>query len=376
MTQSKVKYGFNTADKEHMTACIVPTYRASRTILSVVTSAIPHVDLVVVVDDACPEGSAALVEKAFSSNPNVITIRHATNAGVGAAFKTGAQAAMRLGYDFIVKIDADAQMDPSVIPEMVAVLKNSPLVALVKGNRFYESAVLQKMPRRRLIGNSALTLLVRTASGYWASIDPTNGFLAIRASYLKKIDTKDLENRYFFETSLLCALGIRRAPITEMDIPAIYASEVSSMSITTVLWTFPLKLIKAFTRRFAWQYIVADMNIGTIFFGVGMILEIVATALGTYWWHDALTKGIPKSPGTVGLVFVPLFIGFQLLLSWILYDVQHGGDVMKTQSKSSQEGRESESWKSIVTIQNDTEKTKLQTKTVKRKNPQKEKTQN
>ena len=345
-----------------MTACIVPTYRASRTILSVVTSAIPHVDLVIVVDDACPEDSATLVETEFSSNPSVMTIRHATNGGVGAAFKTGAQAAMRLGYDFIVKIDADAQMDATIIPEMVAVLKNSPLVALVKGNRFYESAVLRKMPRRRLIGNSALTLLVRTASGYWASIDPTNGFLAIRASYLNKIDTRDLENRYFFETSLLCALGIRRAPITEMDIPAIYASEISSMSITTVLWTFPLKLINAFTRRFTWQYIVADMNIGTVFFAMGITLEIIAAALGTYWWHDAITKGIPKSPGTVGLVFVPLFIGFQLLLSWILYDVQHGGDVMKTQSRSSQEGRESESWKNNATIRTGSAKRKYKQK--------------
>ena len=40
-----------------MICCVVPAYKARRTICDVVRSALPYADAVIVVDDGCPEGS-------------------------------------------------------------------------------------------------------------------------------------------------------------------------------------------------------------------------------------------------------------------------------------------------------------------------------
>lgn len=329
-----------------MTACIVPTYRASRTILSVVASALLQADIVIVVDDACPDASGDLVTAAYPSNKNVVVLRHDKNRGVGAAFKSGAKRAMSMGADVLVKIDADGQMDASVIPEMLEILAANPEIALVKGNRFYETALLSKMPTKRLVGNSALTLLVRIASGYWRGNDPTNGFLAMRADRVRLVPTEDLAERYFFEISLLCALGIRRASITEIDIPARYEGETSSLSIRKVVTTFPRQLVRAFVKRLIWQYIVSDMNAGTLFMTFGLVLWILGTTLGLVWWIQSLQTGIARTPGTAALVFAPLFIGFQLMLSAITFDIQNSPRVEKRHSESSIRTRRDETWDS------------------------------
>jgi len=317
-----------------VTICVIPAYRASGTIVEVVRSVLPFVDHVIVVDDCCPEKTGLAVASAFASEPNVEVMLHSANLGVGGAMKTGIRRALQLRAYVVVKIDADAQMDPQHIPEMLRILADHPRIALVKGNRFVDSSVARIMPAARLLGNSALTLLVRAASGYWNSIDPTNGYVAVRADQLRRMKVDRLADRYFFEISLLCRFGRQKAEIAEIDIPARYGGEHSSLSVGKVLLAFPGQLCAALLRRIAWQYIIADMNVGSLFLVVGSLLMAAAACLGSFWWIEALRSGIPRTPGTVGIVFVPLFMGFQLLLTAVLYDVQISPRALKFQSQS------------------------------------------
>lgn len=327
-----------------MTICVIPAYRAAETVVDVVRAVLPYVDTVIVVEDCCPQECGLIVTSAFAHLPHVEVLRHQANRGVGGAMKTGIRRALQLGADIVVKIDADGQMDPQHIPEMVRILRDHPRIALVKGNRFFDSSVTGVMPGARLLGNSALTLLVRMASGYWNGIDPTNGYLAVRAERLQRMRLDRLADRYFFEISLLCRFGMRRTDVAELDMAARYNGERSSLSLGRIVASFPLQLSAVFLRRIFWQYIVADMNVGSLFLVVGTLLLAVAAALGSTWWFESMQSGIPRTPGTVGIVFVPLFMGFQLLLNAILYDVQSAPRVLKFQSSFVPGGSEPYAW--------------------------------
>lgn len=306
-----------------MTTCVViPAYRARETICDVVRGSLRYADLVVVVDDGCPDGSGELVKQTFRGHPSVQVINRERNGGVGAAMKTGIERALALDSDVIVKIDADGQMDPSYIPSIVELFGSDPNLAYVKGNRFFDSRVLSKMPAIRLFGNSLLSLLTKFASGYWNILDPTNGYLAFNARLLPAVNWQSLADCYFFEISGLCEFGLKRATIAEMEMDTIYGQASSSLSISRTIFAFPPKLIKHFMRRILLQYFVFDINLGSLYILAGIALGGFGTAFAAFEWVQSIVTGVPRTTGTVMLGVLPFLMGFQLMLNALLYDVQ------------------------------------------------------
>jgi dolichol-phosphate mannosyltransferase len=305
-------------DAAPLVVAVIPTYRARATIRRVVERALEVVDLVVVVDDRCPENSGDLVAPAA----RVRVIRHEVNRGVGGAMKTGIAEALRIGADVVVKIDSDDQMDVSYVPAMVRVLHDHPEVDLVKGNRFADPSTLRTMPIQRLIGNAGLTLLVKFSSGYWTITDPTNGFVAMRGEALSRMNVASLAERYFFEIDLLCAFGLRRRVICELEMPAIYAGETSSLSIPVVLFSFPPRLFVRFVRRLLVNYLVIEINVGSLCAAFGLPLLVFALVFGGHEWYASIATGISRPTGTIILALLLFMTGFQLTLQALLYDVQ------------------------------------------------------
>ena len=313
----------------YMRVCIIPAFRATGSIARVVSSVLPFVDRIIVVDDGCSDGTGDVAKAAFAHDSRVEIINASVNRGVGGAMKLGIAVALSAGATLIVKVDADDQMDARYIPDMFRILDANPKIALVKGNRFNDGVVVRVMPTARLIGNSILTLLARISTGYWNGVDPTNGFFAIRASAIERINVDHLANRYYFEISLLAALGLRRAVIAEMEMPPIYGKFPSSLSILRTILTFPIHLVSSLVKRIVWQYFVADMNVGSLLLVVGAFLWTLAAVLGSMWWSMALHTGIPTTPGNASIVIAPLIMGSQLFLNAILYDVQFSSRVVK-----------------------------------------------
>ncbi len=302
--------------------CIIPAYRARRTVCDVVKGALRYADTVVVVDDGCPESCGDAVSQAFRAHPSVEVLKREQNGGVGAAMKTGLERALELGADVIVKIDADGQMDASYIPSIVELFVSDPNLAYVKGNRFFDPRVLSKMPWIRLFGNSCLSLLAKFASGYWNVVDPTNGYLAFSGRLLPAINRQALADCYFFEISALCELGLKRANIAEIEMDTIYGEESSSLSISRTLFAFPPKLLRLFLRRVLLQYFIFDVNLGSLYILLGLALAGFGTAFAGFEWVQSIVTGIPRTTGTVMLGVLPFLMGFQLLLNALLYDVQ------------------------------------------------------
>jgi dolichol-phosphate mannosyltransferase len=303
------------------TAIVIPSYKVRAQIIHVVEGALAHADCVYVIDDCCPEQSGHFVQSLIKSE-KLKVIFHQANAGVGAAVKTGYAQALADGCEVVIKMDGDGQMDPSFIPVFVSIIA-SRKADYVKGNRFYDPRTLRHMPTLRLLGNSALSLINKSVNGYWNIIDPTNGYTAINAAAISKLDLERIDNRYFFESDMLFRLGLIRAVVKDVSIPARYADEKSSLSIRKVLIEFPPKYIVRFFKRLVYQYYLRDFNIASIEIVIGLLLFWFGVIVGAVAWYKSVSTGVYASTGTVMLSVLPIILGFQLLLSAMNFDIQN-----------------------------------------------------
>jgi hypothetical protein len=211
-------------------------------------------------------------------------------------------------------------MDPAHIPALVR-----PLVAgaadMTKGNRYTDLEALRAMPFLRIVGNAGLTFLVKAASGQWSLFDPANGYLALRTSVLRRIELARLPARYFFESGLLIKLGILRAVVLDVSIPAKYADEHSSLSIVRTLLGFPPRLLGGLLRRLFWRYFVYDFTALSVFLLLGIPALVGGVAYGAWLWWDLHQRGEYAHPGQVMLAAMPIILGAQLVLQAIALDI-------------------------------------------------------
>jgi hypothetical protein len=234
--------------------------------------------------------------------------------------KTGYRAALEAGCDVVVKMDADGQMDPAYLSELVRPLLTGE-AGYAKGNRLSSLAASRSMPRRRLLGNLFLSMATKAASGYWNVLDPTNGYTAIRADVLRRLDWSHVKEGYFFETSMLVELHLLRTPVRDVMIPARYGDAPSSLRLLPAAAEFSYRLVRALVRRLALEYLLLDFRPGSVFGGLGALLVLFGAGFGGYHWQHSVATGVATLPGTVMVAALPVVLGVQLLLQAVLLDI-------------------------------------------------------
>lgn len=297
---------------------VIPAFRAEASIGAVVAAIPQEVRDVFVIDDCSPDATAAAV--GALGDPRVRLLRHDANRGVGGAVKTGYRAALEAGCDVIVKMDSDGQMDASFLPDLVQPLLTGE-AGYSKGNRLWSLAASRTMPRKRFLGNLLLSMATKAVSGYWNVLDPTNGFTAIRADVLRRLDGRHVQERYFFETSMLVELHLLRVPVRDVLMPARYLGEQSSLRLLPTSLEFSQRLLRSLARRLALEYILLDFRPGTILAAVGAALVLFGGTFGGYHWYESIATGRPTVPGTVMVAALPFIVGIQFLLQALLLDV-------------------------------------------------------
>jgi dolichol-phosphate mannosyltransferase len=299
---------------------VIPMYKAQDHIARVLAGIPSFVQSIIVVDDCSPDAS---YEHAIAAaNARVHFVRHEQNQGIGGAMLSGYQKALTLGAEIVVKMDADDQMDPVyLLPLITPILRGE--ADYTKGNRFLHARQLRSMPVRRRIGNIGLSFLTKMASGYWNIFDPTNGYTAIHAALIPLLDESAIDRRYFFESSMTIELGLIRAVVRDVYIPARYGAERSSLSERNALFSFPRRLFRGWLRRVWLQYFLRDFGLTSIYLITGIGLLLFGLIFGGYYWIRNAQFNTPTPAGTVMLAAMPVLLGIQFLLQSIFLDIQN-----------------------------------------------------
>lgn len=163
---------------------VMPAYKEKDRIFAAISGIRPMVDQIIVVDDGSEDGTAEEARKT-----DAVVLVHAINRGQGAALKTGTVAALKLGADIIVHIDADGQHDPQAIPKLVGPIKEGK-ADVVFGSRFLGVPPEGMPPVRRMV-----LVLGKLFSQFILGIprqmtDPQSGLRAMTAEAARRIDFK------------------------------------------------------------------------------------------------------------------------------------------------------------------------------------------
>jgi glycosyltransferase involved in cell wall biosynthesis len=165
---------------------VIPTYQESANIAEVlggVRAAAPEAD-VLVVDDASPDGTAELAERAGRELGGISVLRRPGKSGLGAAYRAGFAYGLDHGYDILVEMDADLSHDPASLPDLLGAVADGADLAV--GSRYVPGGRIPDWPLRR-------RLLSRGGNRYarWAlhlgAADATSGYRAFRASTLRAV---------------------------------------------------------------------------------------------------------------------------------------------------------------------------------------------
>ena len=228
-------------------AVVVPAYNEADNLPSTLATIPDYVDHILVVDDGSVDMTSSVA--AEHARPGVEVLRHFHNQGVGAAVATGYRRAMDLDSDVAVVMAGDGQMDPADLPKLLAPIVEGQ-ADYVKGNRFAYQEVWQTMPRLRLVGNIALSLLTRLTAGYPRMFDSQCGFTAVTNRTLHAIDLDGLFPRYGYPNDLLARLWVGGARVLDVPVRTIYGSAWrSGISLRTAIYPVLFVALRALPWR-------------------------------------------------------------------------------------------------------------------------------
>lgn len=155
---------------------VIPAFNEAPRLGEVLVSVRPHVQEVVVVDDGSHDETSRVAHE-----HRVHVLRHRINRGQGAALKTGTLAALRLGAEVVVHLDADGQHnDPFILSHLLQPLHHEQ-ADVVYGSRFL-GLEPEGMPFTRRALLQGAHLFSCYALGIPRTVtDPQSGLRAMRA---------------------------------------------------------------------------------------------------------------------------------------------------------------------------------------------------
>lgn len=202
------------------TIVVIPAFNESKYISSILCNVINFVDKIVLIDDGSTDRTS---EVARNINDKIIVLKHRINLGKGAALKTGCLAALKLGADIIVTMDADGQHKPEDIPRFLKEIqeKNTDIV-------FGSRKIGRNMPLMMTLGNKFLSVIIKFLFRVYIS-DTQSGFRAFRANIFDKIRWNS--HNYSVETEMIVNAGKNKLRYSEIIIDTIYHDKYKGTTI-------------------------------------------------------------------------------------------------------------------------------------------------
>ena len=198
--------------------------------------------LILIVDDASPDGTGVLADRLAAEHRDVAVLHRPVKRGIGAAYAAGFDHALRHGAELVVQMDADLSHDPADVPRLIAACRDGADVAV--GSRYVAGGGIAgwSAGRRALsrfgswYARRALCVGVR---------DLTGGFKCFTAPALRRVPHGSIRARgYAFQVEMTYRAIV--AGLTVVEIPIVFTERrrgTSKMTAAIALeaaWTVPL----------------------------------------------------------------------------------------------------------------------------------------
>ena len=231
----------------HKILIIIPTYNESLNIKKIVDIIITIDEAydILVVDDNSPDNTHGIVNEISQKNNRVNLIRRDSKSGIGTAYCTGFEYAIKNKYDKVVQIDADLSHNPKDIPMLI---KHSMNFDLVIGSRYLNGISIINWPLSRLILSYTANLYARIFTNMKIK-DCTGGFKCFNIDVLKKISFKNINSQgYSFQIEMNYLayknnFKIKEVPITFTD-RTVGESKMSKKIIVEAIFLVPFLRFK------------------------------------------------------------------------------------------------------------------------------------
>jgi len=223
---------------------------------------------VVVVDDGSTDGTAEAARRAGAR-----VVSHPDNRGVGVAFNTGIDEAIRLGADVTVNMDGDGQFDPADIPVLIRPILEGK-ADFVTASRFKDKSLIPSMPGVKKWGNRRMAELISLLVGRRFH-DVSCGF---RAYSRETILNLNLFGRFTYTQETFLDLAFRGTRIVETPLRIRGEREFGESRVASSLWRYAVNSAKIVFRTFR------DYKPLRFFGFVSAALFLVALLLGGFFF--------------------------------------------------------------------------------------------
>jgi len=267
------------------------------------------------VDDGSTDATA---ERARQAGAEVV--RHADNLGVGVAFATGVDAALRRGADVIVNIDGDGQFDPADIPALIEPVLSGEY-GFVTCTRFGRPDYEPEMPRLRRWGNRMMARLVNRVIWGGRFTDVSCGFRAYSRETALRLH---LFGRFTYTQEMFIDLASKGVSMTEVPLRVRGVRQSGDSRVAKSLWVYGARAGIILLR--AMRDVRPLSFFGAIGLGVFALGALMGLTVFGYWCFTGRTSPI-RSVLFGSATF--MVIGFLLGIAALLADMI--GRVRRTQ---------------------------------------------
>ena len=194
---------------------VIPTYNESENIEKLIQELSSLEHHIMIVDDNSPDGTSEIVENLKEKNNNLYLIKRESKLGLGSAYRDGFKAAMNMGYEFFVEMDADFSHQTIDLVEMI---KNIDKADVIIGSRYIEGGGITGWNYKRRLLSKLANLFTQILFGYHIK-DSTSGFRIYNRESLEKINfQKTKSDGYSFQIEMTYRANKKNLKILEIPI--------------------------------------------------------------------------------------------------------------------------------------------------------------
>lgn len=206
----------------------MPAYKAEKTLRKTYDEVMSTgvVSQVILVDDASPDGTAALAK----TLPNTHVIVHKKNRGYGGNQKTCYKAALEAGADIVVMVHPDYQYTPLLIPSMASMISSGLYECVIASRILGGGALKGGMPWWKYIANRFLTGVENVLTGAKLSEYHT-GYRAFSRRLLESLPLEENSDDFIFDNQMLAQILWKGHTIAEITCPTKYFTDASSINL-------------------------------------------------------------------------------------------------------------------------------------------------